>query len=340
MEEERVVISKKSIRLFQNYYNLINPSSSSSTSSNSSDGKQEKINDPSHDSVASNESEERDDEVMKKKILDKVLEIGNLAMTTVKDYRCIREGRFAVSRMATNAHYSTLLSTHNGDISKLKIIDIGCCFGTDIRQLLIDGASIDNITAIDQFKEFFLLGLELFDDKKYNSEFYKKHNDFMIESNFLDDTKFYDQLKELLHGVDPRGYYDVVHMGSVLHLLSEEDVAKALEVANTLLKQGGLYFGQTVGNSSAGNCFRNEKGNLEFVSKTKGDTETSNGNQTTSIEMKDSRKDVAVLRYLHTPDSLVELMKKKGFSQAHTTFAVEQMPKDFKFGFMHFGGTK
>jgi len=234
----------------------------------------------SKDSFDSNRTYEE----WKNLIQQKVIEIGRNALA-IYAYRCISQGRFAVSRMNLNFGYQKYLK--NSQLSHLKIIDIGCCFGTDIRQLLLDGASISNITALDQYGDFWKLGLDLFDDQRYDSDLFKAN--IFIEASLLSDD-FYSKLGSFL-GHDPKGYYDVVYMGSVLHLLSYQEIERFIEAACSLLKSGGVYFGQNVGVTHDG-----------YISMLN-NPESNSTNQ----------KQPTLLKNLHSPKSLRDVLIKKGF---------------------------
>ena len=50
------------------------------------------------------------------------------------------------------------------------LLDVGCAFGTDIRQFIIDGVEQNQLYGIDVTDTFFNLGLELFGDNGKNSQ--------------------------------------------------------------------------------------------------------------------------------------------------------------------------
>lgn len=46
-----------------------------------------------------------------------------------------------------------------------KVLDIGCCMGTDVRMLLLDEfTTLDNIIGVDVAGEFLELGFKLYGD--------------------------------------------------------------------------------------------------------------------------------------------------------------------------------
>ncbi len=140
--------------------------------------------------------------------------------------RCIREGRFLESRLSTHPLYKTEIKPK---ISKTtKIIDLGCCFGTDIRYLVADGADPSLITGTDQFPEYIQLGFDLFGDKD------------KLTTNFVFEDFFSEQFtqKVLPNATDDSAKYDIAYAGSVYHLFSLEQTEKFTKLVNSLLKPG------------------------------------------------------------------------------------------------------
>ncbi len=114
--------------------------------------------------------------------------------------------------------------------------------GTDLRQLIVDGADVANLKGIDLNEDFIQLGWLLFDDK----DKLKHQNPFEV-ANILSDSvddkgKNYQAFLK-----DYSCHFDYVYAGSVLHLLIFEDGKNFVERVITLLKAGGLFFGRTVG---------------------------------------------------------------------------------------------
>lgn len=132
---------------------------------------------------------------------------------------------------------------------------------------------------VDIQNDFWNVGLELFEDKKYNSELYRSQKVF-LNANFLEDS-FLSKLHNFLN--DNSGFnteksvsksleFDVVYMGSVLHLLTDKQVEVAgtrcsyllirlVKVAHSLLKSGGILLGQTVGAGEPIWAYRDVRGN-------------------------------------------------------------------------------
>jgi SAM-dependent methyltransferase len=149
-----------------------------------------------------------------------------VSLTLYNINRCIREGRFLESRLSTHPLYITEVKRK---ISKTtKIIDLGCCFGTDIRYLVADGAEPSLITGTDQFPEYIQLGLDLFGDKD------------RLTARFIFEDFFSEQFaqKALNNNTDDSSKYDIAYAGSVYHLFSLEQTEKFTQLVSSLLKSG------------------------------------------------------------------------------------------------------
>lgn len=117
-------------------------------------------------------------------------------------------------------------------------LDLGCCFGQDIRRLVSDGARAENCYGSDLQLDFMELGYSLFLDKdKLKSKF--------IEGDVFDPDS---NLKEL------EGHIDIMHTAAFFHLFGLEDQKRIARRAVRLLKpqKGSLLVGRQVGNVQGG----------------------------------------------------------------------------------------
>jgi SAM-dependent methyltransferase len=149
-----------------------------------------------------------------------------VSLTLNNIIRCIREGRFLESRLSTHPLYITEVKRKIS--KKTKIIDLGCCFGTDIRYLVADGAEPSLITGTDQFPEYIQLGFDLFGDKD------------KLTTRFIFEDFFSEQFaqKALNNNTDDSSKYDIAYAGSVYHLFSLEQTEKFTQLVSSLLKSG------------------------------------------------------------------------------------------------------
>ncbi|KFY36400.1 hypothetical protein V494_05040 [Pseudogymnoascus sp. VKM F-4513 (FW-928)] len=151
-------------------------------------------------------------------------------------YPCIGLFRFVELNLRTSPLYPTILSRLKG--GKQNFLDLGCCLGSEIRQLVADGAPSENLYGTDLRYEFWELGYELFGD-----------SDRLKASFFTGDV--FDPASEL-GKLD--GTLDVLHAGLFFHLFSYE---QQIEVAKRVIKlmrpvEGSLLVGWQVGSSDSG----------------------------------------------------------------------------------------
>ncbi|KAJ7077387.1 hypothetical protein B0H15DRAFT_924963 [Mycena belliarum] len=76
-------------------------------------------------------------------------------------YPCIRRFEFATPRISTYPAYKHVLAMGRERPGAI-LLDVGCCFGTDIRQAASDGFPRQNLIASDLRSEFWSFGHELF----------------------------------------------------------------------------------------------------------------------------------------------------------------------------------
>jgi len=214
------------------------------------------------------------------KIRGKALQICN--------YKCIREYRFLETRIKSNPIYPIIIEKS----SQKSYIDLGCCFGCDLRRLLIDGALIENIVGVEQYEEFIEYGCELFNDKE-------KIRSRMIIGDFLQDNVILKLQEKIIIPVD------VIHAGSIFHLLQEDDIKKLIQTTFTLLKVNGYLFGQTVADIHP------------HLAPT--------GNQN-------------AIRFLHSPSSLSDLLSSIGYSAIMISW--KKPPQGDKWGILLFSAQK
>lgn len=117
-------------------------------------------------------------------------------------------------------------------------LDLGCCFGQELRKVAADGAVQENLYGSDLRSEFFEMGYRLFRDRD------------ALKSKFIaaDITDPSSPLSEL------DGKIDIIYAGSFLHLFS---YAESIEVCKRLVKllrekKDSLILGRQVGNVDAG----------------------------------------------------------------------------------------
>ncbi|KAI0788412.1 hypothetical protein C8Q74DRAFT_1367139 [Fomes fomentarius] len=79
----------------------------------------------------------------------------------VQQYPCIRIFEFLRLKIARLPAYPTLLNLGKERPNAI-LLDLGCCFGNDVRKAVLDGVPVENIVASDIDPGFWELGHELF----------------------------------------------------------------------------------------------------------------------------------------------------------------------------------
>lgn len=166
------------------------------------------------------------------------------------EYKCINENRFAVVRVHDHDYYHKLQSNQlkhilRKDFNQLSILDIGCCFGTDLRAMILDGASSNHVFGVDLNSEYIDIGLDiLFCDRD------RMQNKFavvdVLASRIGGQSYTFD--KRVQSGID------VVYCGSVYHLLDLQQQKRLTHVVSLILnanpsRNGGLFIGRTAGST-------------------------------------------------------------------------------------------
>jgi SAM-dependent methyltransferase len=138
----------------------------------------------------------------------------------------------------TDVYHEVLERVKSGE----KFMDLGCCFGQEIRQLVHDGAPSINTYGSDLWGDFLSIGYELFKDKD-------RLQTTFIAADIFDDSS---PLLELT------GKMNIVYVGDFFHLFSLEEQEKAAtRVAQLLAPQpGSLIIGRQSGSETAGEYAR------------------------------------------------------------------------------------
>jgi hypothetical protein len=155
--------------------------------------------------------------------------------------------RFLDQSLIRSSYYPEVLSRLK---SGQRYLDLGCCFGQEIRQLVFDGVPSENLYASDVCLDFWNLGYELFLDKdKLKATF--------IPGDVFDPESALKQLD---------GKVDILHAASFFHLFGYE---QQVEVAKRVVKllrpvPGSLILGRQVGSAKPGVMVRPQSGRTMF----------------------------------------------------------------------------
>lgn len=160
---------------------------------------------------------------------DHVLKIREAAWE-IFPYPCIGRFRFLDLGFTKSAEYPEVLKRlQEGE----RFLDIGCCFGQAIRQLVLDGAPSENMYGSDLRGEYMELGYDLFGDRDTLKSTF-------ITADILDATSPLAELK---------GTFDIIFAGSFFHLWGYEDQTKVSKLVVELLRprKGSMIVGRQVG---------------------------------------------------------------------------------------------
>ncbi|XWW92241.1 hypothetical protein V2A60_000164 [Cordyceps javanica] len=149
-------------------------------------------------------------------------------------YPCIGVFRFLDFGAHNSPIYPVVLDRlKKGDT----MLDLGCCFGQDIRKLVADGAPSTNILGADTEGRFVDLGYELFQDRE------------TLQSHFYTQSIFDEEFLPEWHGK-----VDIIYLGSFLHLFDFQKQAVVVSQLVKLLRkrQGSLVFGRHLGADEGG----------------------------------------------------------------------------------------
>ncbi|KAL7908082.1 hypothetical protein GGI35DRAFT_480802 [Trichoderma velutinum] len=153
---------------------------------------------------------------------------------SVRHYPCIRRYRFLELIMMTTEVYQEVLERVKiGE----KMMDLGCCFGQEIRKLVHDGAPSANTYGSDLWGEYLSMGYELFKDKDRLQTTFIAADIFDVSSPLV---KLY-------------GRMNIIYVGDFFHLFNlEEQEAIALRIVNLLApKTDSLIIGRQSGGEIA-----------------------------------------------------------------------------------------
>ncbi|KAI1408090.1 hypothetical protein F5Y13DRAFT_173342 [Hypoxylon sp. FL1857] len=155
---------------------------------------------------------------------------------------CIGQMRFLRFSLASYPSYGTVLERLRSD-PESRFLDLGCCFGQDIRKLFIDGVKPHQLVGLDLVPEFHSLSYDLFRDaSKLEFEFHAR--------DLHDDNADWSPLQNR---------FDVLHLTSLLHIWNWEGQVKAAQRIASFTKPGSILVGSSLG-SGVGGEFPNLEG--------------------------------------------------------------------------------
>ncbi|KAF9466489.1 hypothetical protein BDZ94DRAFT_170819 [Collybia nuda] len=182
----------------------------------------------------------------------------------IHGYRCIRRfgfTQFKISRLPAYQNVLRLGRERPGGI----LLDIGCCFGNDIRKAVADGWPVNGVIASDLHKGFWDLGHELFRTTPTTFPVPFVPGDAFDPAHIAPREPFYQRpeiphrpLDELTSLTPLQGHISAIHASAFFHLFDESKQLELARILATLLSPlpGSLIFGLHGGKPQKG--FRTE----------------------------------------------------------------------------------
>ena len=165
-------------------------------------------------------------------------------------YPCIGLYRFLNLTLLTHPLYKTILGRLNSPDATY--LDLGCCFGQDLRQLVQDGVPSQRLIGLDIEGPLMETGYDFFLDRE------------TLRSRFV----VADVFKGAAQGavwtdLEDRGI-DVLHCSAFFHLFPLAEQISAAKNIATLAKRGGLIVGRQIGSIVPGDVPAIKEGSFSY----------------------------------------------------------------------------
>lgn len=134
---------------------------------------------------------------------------------------------------------------YDGIVQRLKspgasYLDIGCCFGQDLRRLVLDGVPSENLVGLDIAGPLMDLGKDLFLDGQ------------TLRSSFVVADVFKGAAQGPAWTQLERSGFSVIHCSAFFHLFPLQDQITAAKQITGLVKKGGIIVGRQMGSVKPG----------------------------------------------------------------------------------------
>jgi len=196
-----------------------------------------------------------DDEALK----DHIINIQKKAYS-IYPYPCIQRFGFTKLRIFRAPAYKRVLELGRTRENPI-LLDIGCCFGNDVRKVIADGYPARSVIASDLRQEFWELGHELFKSTPESFAVPFIAGDVfdpaLVESGppfYLPPENEAPALTSLTSLNPLKGHISVIHASAFFHLFNEEKQLQVAKILAGLLSPlpGSMIFGQHLGRPEKG----------------------------------------------------------------------------------------
>jgi len=167
-------------------------------------------------------------------------------------YPCIGLYRFTTLTLLNHPLYKSIVQKLKDGTGETIYLDIGCCFGQDLRQLAQDGVPSERLIGVDIEGPLMELGYELFLDRQ------------TLRSRFV----VIDIFKGAAQGpawtdLEQQGT-DIIHCSAFFHLFTLEDQIAAAKQVAKLVKKGGFIVGRQMGSVKPGDVPAVSEGSMSY----------------------------------------------------------------------------
>ena len=180
-----------------------------------------------------------------------LLAVQALILHSPISYACIGQLRFLNLSLRMHPAYSQILDRLTG-VSNTTLLDLGCCFAQDLRQLVHDGVASDRLYGIDIDQKFLDLGYELFLDRS------------TLQSHFTAvDLLAPFGINDL---ANMNAKIDIIWAASFFHLFPRPRQLIAAKTVTTILKPspGSMLVGRQLGSTKPGEYDVMKDGRWQF----------------------------------------------------------------------------
>ncbi|KAH7922346.1 hypothetical protein BV22DRAFT_1113934 [Leucogyrophana mollusca] len=170
----------------------------------------------------------------------------------IHPYHCIRRFAFTKLKISRLPAYSRVIEIGRERDDAI-LLDVGCCFGNDVRKAAADGFPISNILALDLRPEFWELGHELFKSSPdtfpvpfIGGDIFDPAILEVVSPDYRPMTQTLTPALTSLTSLNPlRGRVSIIHASSMFHLFDEKQQLHLARALGSLLSQqpGSVIFG-------------------------------------------------------------------------------------------------